>query len=312
MILYSREFTDELRSSLKAADRRCFIASAFVKLSALEELSRSFPDDIEDISVVARWQKRDILAGASDLEVYEFCRAKGWTFGIDLNLHGKLYMIDDAELFLGSANLTQQGLFLGATGNNEFGTKIPIDLADLSKVNSFIDDEVVWVDDALFELLRDDIANSKNALTPLADTSWALSIIEKIQKPVSYLWVNELLFCSPSELLHLDLNDEAVRHDYDLLSLEIDDLTEVALARSFRRTRLYHWLVQILLTNQSVNFGRVSRELHNSLLDDPTPYRRDVKKFVATLYSWCAMLEDEFDLTPFARTTVISFNSSKI
>jgi hypothetical protein len=310
LILYSKEFTDELRCSLEAAERRCFIASAFVKRGALEELSQSFSASVEDISVVARWQKRDILAGASDLGVYEFCRDNGWKFGIDLNLHGKLYMIDDAELYLGSANLTQQGLFLGDTGNNEFGTRIPIDLADLSKVNSFIDDEVVWLNNSLFALLEADIAKAETELTPLADTSWAPSITEKIRKPVSYLWVSELLFCSPSELLYLDLNDEAVRHDFELLSLEIDDLTESALARSFRKSRLYFWLMLVLQKNGSVNFGRMSHELHNSLMDDPAPYRRDVKKFVDIIFSWCKIIGDEVEILQFRRTAAISLKSS--
>lgn len=310
MILYSKEFTDELRLSLEHAEKRCFIASAFVKQAALEKLARSFPGKLADISVVARWQKRDILSNASDLAVYELCRNNGWRFGIDQNLHGKLYIIDDAELFLGSANLTQRGLFMGEKGNNEFGTKVPVDLADLAKVERFIDDEVVWLNDSLYDQLRADIAAAQVELTPLADANWSPGIIEKIQKPVSYLWVNELLFCSPSDLLNLDLDDDAIRHDFELLSLELDDLTQSALAKSFRKTRLYLWLIVILSTNESINFGRMSHELHNSLLDDPTPYRRDVKKFVATIFSWCEILGDEIEISRFRRTVAISLKAT--
>ena len=38
--------------------------------------------------------------------------------------------------------------------------------------------------------------------------------------------------------------------------------------------------------NQEIYFGHLSSIIHDSLLDDPTPYRQNVKKLQVNLYSF--------------------------
>ena len=59
----------------------------------------------------------------------------------------------------------------------------------------------------------------------------------------------------------------------------------------FKSSKMYHWLLNLLESEGGeVYFGRVSSLLHDNLLDDPVPYRSEVKKLVSNIYSWIELL----------------------
>lgn len=305
MILEGRDFSDELFKSIVTCNTSFIACSAFIKNKALE--NKVFTESLKgkDVVVIARWQKHDLLAGASDLEVYELCKRNGWKFGIDLNLHGKLFLIDDKEIFLGSANLTQRGLHIGLVGNNEFGTKIPASDADLNKLDQFIQSEVTWMDDELYELLSYEIKFTKKENHLIQNSSWSKSITSHVNKPVEYLWVQELVLLSPEQLLKVDLNDDRSIHDIDLLGLNFDDISEATLSRGFKRTRLYRWLLSIL-AEDSLRFGGVTAKLHAAVLDDPKPYRVDIKNYNQIIFKWAEFLDEVFLVSQPNHTQVLS------
>lgn len=311
MLLGSTEFSDSLFKAVNSAEDRVVIASAFIKVDALRKLLKD--KGSADINVVARWQKRDLVCGASDLDVYNMCREEGWKFGVSLNLHGKLYCIDRESIYLGSANLTSKGLGFAAHSNFEFGTKIPAREADLNKLDAFFEEEISWIDDETFMQMTREIEQDISSQQTLQDTAWSKEITNKLTSDVKYLWVNELPFCSPKEILALNLNDEFVIHDYDLFGLDIDTLHAHALKTSFKNARVYSWIVSALRESGGLNFGGLSHRLHNSLLNDPKPYRKEVKQLVVTLFSWFDFLDDEFQITKhnYTSSVVLSERSSQ-
>lgn len=308
MILSSHEFSEELFSSISKCQSSFQACSAFIKLKALQDEKFGENLDGKNVVVVARWQKHDLLAGASDLDVYTLCKENGWKFGIDLNLHGKLFVVDDSDIFLGSANLTQKGLHIGLTGNHEFGTRLSADQADLNKIDHFIQSEVTWMTDGLFELMLDEILESRANKLPVSSASWSKTITESIDKPVEFLWVQELIFSSPKELLNLDLEDERAAHDFDLLGLNIDDFGEVSLRRAFKRSRLYRWLTD-MLCDGNLSFGGVTARLHSAVLDDPKPYRVDIKNYNKIIFQWAEFLTEEFEVSQPNYSQVLSLKS---
>lgn len=311
MLLDSTQFASQLFDSLGKSQESLITFSAFIKLKALKH--NSFKDHLvgKEATLVARWQKRDLVCGASDLEVYELCKKNGWRFGINLNLHGKLFLIDDSEIFLGSANLTQKGLHLGLVGNHEFGTKIAAEDADLYKINRFINSEVTWMTDELFEMLNNEVTKAKDCATPLNDIHWSQDIFNHCSNPVCYLWVNELLWSTPESLLRLSLDDPTHLHDLELLDLSIDDISANSLADSFKRQRLYSWLLSAL-EHKPLSFGGLSSKLHNSLLDDPKPYRISVKTYVKNLLAWAEFLKDDFVIERPNYSQVISVKATDL
>ncbi len=308
MLLDSTQFSVQLFDSLSNCEQSFVVCSAFIKAKALKHEGFTNSLKNKDVVIVARWQKHDLLTGASDLDVYEICKSKGWKFGIDLNLHGKLFLIDNEDIYLGSANLTQKGLHIGLTGNHEFGTHISAGQADLEKINAFIESEVTWMHDELYDLISEEIYNSKKDKSLATSTPWSKSIDEMVNKPIEFLWVQELVFTTPSELLNLDLDDEKASHDFNLLGLNIDDICEESLKRSFKRLRLYRWLYY-LLKEKSLSFGGVTARLHSTILDDPKPYRVDIKNYNQILFAWAEFIDDTFDVTQPNYSQVLSLKS---
>ena len=257
-----------------------------------------------NIEIVGRWRKNDLLMKASDLAVYELCRKRGWGFGVDQNLHGKLYLVDDKEVFLGSANLTQNGMSIGGFGNVEFGTRFDVAQLDISRIRAYKHREVVWLDDHLFELIQNEVHEDSES-PETESTGWSTEILDRLETPVEYLWVNELLFVLPDQLLHPNLDDENTMHDFNMLNLHCDNLATEYVKAQFRQTRLYSWL-RYQLREESLNFGGLTHRLHNSLFDDPLPYRKEVKEFIAILFEWMALLTEDFAIVNHSRTSSVS------
>jgi len=310
MLLNSQDFSQELFSAINSANQHLFICSAFIKESSVRQVLGKLDSSLS-VFVVSRWQKQDLMVGASDLSVYEYCRENGWRFGIDLKFHGKVYLIDSDYLFIGSANFTGKGLNLHSGGNNEFGTCIKPNFADLTRLQKFLQEDVVWLDDHLYQQLKHEVENSISNQDSIIDTRWSHDLLDRIEVPINYIWVHELPFKKPYTFGNLDLRDNDFRHDYQLFELDIDDISDAILKKKFRSSRVYAWLRRIVDDNSSINFGGITQALHSALLDDPKPYRKDVKSFVEILFSWMAFLEDEFILQKYKRTTSVSLINKK-
>ncbi len=74
------------------------------------------------------------------------------------------------------------------------------------------------------------------------------------------------------------------------------DINEDILRKCFLETRIWQWLKHKLDTtlNREMYYGQLSAELHNSFLDDPKPYRKDVKGLLTNLLNWSAILCYDF------------------
>ena len=309
MLYLTKEFNESLRRSLRSSNKEVVLFSAFIKKDVISWLSSVIPNSTK-VSVIARWQKRDIVAGASDIDVYLICKECGWRLGVDLNLHGKMYIIDKAEIYLGSANLTRRGLGIGLEGNLEFGTRIEASGMDLKKVQKLLDG-MVWVDDELYNCALNDIKEACKS-DKTETLSWSDAVLGRITAPVEYLWVYELPHTEPNELLELDFASDAHVHDYALFALDIDDISEDALKGTFRRSRAYAWIYLLVKERESINFGGVSSALHNALLDDPKPYRKDVKTLVSNIFSWIQFSCPEIEIVQHNVTKSMHYRQGNI
>ena len=247
--------------------------------------------NIDNISVIARWQKNDLLCGASDFSCYEFCKSRKILFGVATNLHGKVFSCDN-HILVGSSNLTSKGLALSENHNDEFGVGFEAGEADEAKIQDFLS-KTVWVDDYLANILAAEL-DAVDISTVNREERWSLDIQKKLDSPIVHLWVHDLLFSNPEELSRTSIDNENCAHDLALLNLSKDEISIENLQNSFVKTNAYKWLSALLDREGSLSFGKVTAELHNALLDDPSPYRQDVKKLVANLFSWAEALPSCF------------------
>ncbi|MFQ5750438.1 MAG: phospholipase D-like domain-containing protein [bacterium] len=286
-------FHKELASELSHAEKSITILSAFITLSGIRWLKNNLPSKDILVTIVARWQLNDLLSGASDHKAYPFCKENGWNFRIDTRLHSKVYCIDDSVLFVGSANLTARGLSIGKQGNYELTTKAYATHDDKKKIIDYISSCFAMKNIVYKEMLAL-IDEHKNNSSTEALAEWPESIIGKILPQVEYLWVEDLLFLRPEQLLG-EINSSlaaSFSHDMEVLNIAKDNLSKNILKENFIRSRPYAWLINQFKSQQamSLQFGKVSALLHNSLLDDPRPYRKAVKEFVAVIFEWVAYL----------------------
>lgn len=295
MLLGSDEFLDGLTSSLAGISGSLVIASAFIKLEAFRSIAENLDSDLSLI-VVSRWKAEDLVKGSSDLEVYEYCRENGWEFGINTRFHGKLFLIDDDELFLGSANLTKSGLNLTDNANLEFGTKFKPGVEDLEKVSLFLSSQVSWIDDDLYELMAQHVqeAKAKFKQTPIA--RWPTPIWQKVAPKVESLWLKDLLCLSPEQMMSNPPKDGFER-DTKLLNCSSENLSSESLKEGFKETKIYTWVVDRLSSYEAVRFGALTSEIDNLLLDDPRLRRKYLKSYLVSLFSWLKYLDDEFEVT---------------
>jgi hypothetical protein len=235
--------------------------------------------------LMARWKPLDLISGASDLEVYEYCKLHGIKLFIKNDFHGKLYQVKPTGLLIGSFNLTNSGFGLHQNSNDEAGVIIDISV----KNSDYIDElflDATEVTDSLYIKIKEFLSNSKNTQNN-AVLDWSEEVKDLLAPPKipSGLLVSEFFYSTP-----INRNNEGAWHEHDLslLGLSKADMeAEAPIKSAFRRSIPYIWLKKILIDNNGeMYFGGITKQLHDCLIDDPTPYRKDVKKLVQNLFSW--------------------------
>ena len=262
--------------------------SAYMKLTSVDHFISTYKKNKFEGStrLLVRWKAIDLITGASDLEVYEYCRDRKIDFYIKEDFHGKIYQANPSGILIGSFNLTNAGFGLKENANDEAGVQLPI----MEENSSYIDNlflNAVRVDDFLFEKIMTFIKDSINKSHNQLDWPDDIQKLIYIKRPVSKHLVNEFLFTKFDKFMDIK-KDSELMHDLSLLGLGAHDLSDFAvISKSLRNSVPYLWLKRVLNENNGeIYFGTLSEKLHNCLIDDPRPYRRDVKNLLQNLLSW--------------------------
>jgi hypothetical protein len=240
--------------------------------------------------VVTQWKPGDLLSGASDLASYDFCRSRNWRFCLLPHLHAKLLLIDNVHLFVGSANITAFGLSLVPGGNREVGLCVAATDSDVRTVFGLLE-EAIEVSPALFSEIEEWLSKQRQVQAhSQVELRWPVSIAQRITRSPTHLWVADLPWIKPQYLLERNNEaklKEAIDHDARLFGTK----EHASLDSAFRNSSSYRWLVGVLRAepDQTAYFGRLSQLLHGSLLDDPAPFRKDVKNLLANLLEYVAI-----------------------
>ena len=272
------------------------ICSAFLRSSILEDFSKRLPVDAP-VRIIARWRLEDLLAGASDLEAYEVCKKMGWDFYICTNFHGKVFVFPPAGILVGSANATGSGLGLLSNSNSEVCTIVDESEANKSLVGNLFASSTRMTDE-LFAKLKDVYQNS---LKKGDRVEWPDFIYEEISPPKDYdgkLFLSECLSSDGDEILNLSkCESDQAKSDASLLSLPSGQYDHKVIAKRFSETKIFLLLRGLLEAGGGeIYFGALTSAIHNHLMEDPAPYRSDVKIIVKNLYSWVSHLAEHLSM----------------
>ncbi len=272
-ILISDEILDSVRRELKGALSSVQIITAYCKEPSFLHLDGYINDGVKEKRLLVRFRMDDILKGSTDFSIIECGIRAGWQVYIRFDLHAKTYIIDNKRGLIGSANATNSGLSIGKNRNMEIATLVDIEPKDVEKINKLFDDAIL-IDSALLRKLKSQInAVGKNGQQEIY--SWDASITTMFNPHIDTLFSYEL----PEDFNlrngeYFSFLDETYNGDI------------VKFKEFFRWSNAYLWLLAILKENKGcLYFGTLAEKLHNILISDPKPYRRDVKQMLANLLS---------------------------
>lgn len=273
-LLFSNEILDSVKKELNSATSSVQIITAYCKQSSLSHLNGCINNSVVDKKLLVRFRMDDVLKGSTDFSILEYGIQAGWKVYVRFDLHAKTYIVDNKRGLVGSANATNSGLSIGKNGNMEMATLVDIEPKDIERVKKLFDDAIL-IDDVLLKKMETQLKAVKSDDEKAENHSWDASIITMFNPHIETLFSYEL----PEDF---SLSDGEY---FSFLDETYDGNTE-KFKEVFRWSNAYLWLLNVLKGNDGcMYFGELSQNLHNALISDPKPYRRDVKQMLANLLS---------------------------
>ena len=293
-ILFSTEIMDAVKNELAKATSSVQVITAYCKEDSLKYLNSCIGSSVCDKRLLLRFRMDDVISGSTDFSVLDYAISEGWKVHIRFDLHAKTYVIDNKRGLVGSANATRSGLSIGKAGNIEMATLVDIEPQDIIKISQLFHDAII-VDEFVLDMLRKQI-NQVNEQPQRTVYSWDSSITNLFSPHVNTLFSYELpedFALEPGE--YFSFLDETYEGDKEKLK-------EV-----FRWSNAYLWLKETLKENDGcLYFGGITEKLHNVLVSDPKPFRRDVKQMLSNLLKLIEMEDIVIDRPNYSQRVRLS------
>ena len=282
-----------IKSSLSEMNQDGTLISAYIKKSILEEISDHIND--QKIRVLARWNLMDLVGGASDIDCYQLAKKQGWDFYIDMHLHAKIYSLPPNGSLIGSANATNAGLGFSASSNHEACTVVDSDKDNSNFINNMFK-QAVKLDDELFSKIEDayNACDKKKQLV-----EWPTDLLDEITPNIlssSEFLVDECLHSDGLEILNDgQAKDENSLHDLSLLGVPLNVFDREFIVSKFIHSKIFLFTLSVIKENNGqVYYGTLTQALHDALIEDPMPYRKEIKeRFISSIYSWIKIIGPE-------------------
>lgn len=148
-----------LEQLCQAASDEILLVAPFIKASAFARLLKSIPITTR-LNCVTRWRAADIMAGATDLEVFRIIDEHGGTLWLRQDLHAKYFRGDD-NVLIGSANLTNAALGWSSNPNLEILLNANLKENGLEEFEETLLEAAVCVDENLYQTFLESADNWK-------------------------------------------------------------------------------------------------------------------------------------------------------
>lgn len=280
-ILFSNEILASVSNELSLAKKSVQIISAFCKEEALKSIAGYVNSGVKDKRLMVRFKLSDLLNGSTDFSIVKYCIDNGWELYIRFDLHAKTYIVDNMRGIITSANSTNRGLSIKRNGNIEMGTLVDIEAKDVSKIENLYKN-AIHMDQKLYEKMKKQYEEAKLNDDLKRETVWGDDIVSMFKKDVTSLFSYEL-----PEKNHYEMGDYIEFMDivYEGNKKEVKE--------AFKSSNVYIWLKSVLDgCEEGMYFGKITQLLHDAVITDPKPYRRDVKQSLVNIIS----LIEEFEI----------------
>ncbi|AFV03477.1 hypothetical protein UNSWDHB_305 [Dehalobacter sp. UNSWDHB] len=280
-IIYHDRIKTVLEQEFSKVSDNLQIISAYCKTAALAYVDSKVSSAPVTKRLMVRFRLDDILSGATDLDIYIYCKQYGWDLYILLDLHAKTFIFDRKRWIVGSANLTSRGIGLAKESNLEMAMLAEVDPDELVMINAMFDKSTLMTDN-LYERMKKQVECVNNG--HLSMNEWDDDIVNMIRDDITTLFTHDF----PKTKTPFEINAD----DYLMLGLTVGDHDKSEIVRALQSSRGFKWLMSTLRAsnNQQLYFGELTAKLHDALINDPKPYRKEVKQLLANLLNWISLL----------------------
>jgi len=261
--------------------------------------------------IIVRWEARDLITGASDLDIYNICKENGIYLYMNNRIHLKLYTNNFKDAFLGSANISERAI---STEKYHFNYEVCtyvnlIDRSDRLYLHKILNDSIL-INDEIFKSIEDQIPNIdlniENNLFDLPmtdkknDSDFLISKLPMIDTP-NLLW--ELY--SGKIKTESEVQENCLCHDLTLYTVQPEinsknDFLEILSKNFFDHSFISSFLLAVDTapskkmrngrTKEGLQFGAVTRWFTENTTTAPTPKPFELQKNVQILYVWIEYL----------------------
>lgn len=304
---------DNLKTKVEDGGNLILAISPFIKKDALTSLLETFSPS--SAKIIVRWRMDDLVAGVSDLEIYDLLKEKGIPLYIHPKIHLKLFQFSSGRAYSGSSNVTGKGLSLNNSYNEEMGVLFDLDLESYTNIRRLCDESRL-VTPEVVEAYKLALSQSESKppviaevkLPPEERKEFLISQLPATDSPESFLEsVSRYVVDSQAtpEFLHdlgsLHISEDALRSD-SIESIVLD---------AFREQAFINQIVEKIRSEPDMNFGGLTRFVHTIAEDVPLPVRSVIKDSIKRLYRWLMYCFDDISVfTPGDKSEVIKSSLS--
>jgi hypothetical protein len=270
-------------------------------------------------TVVVRWEIRDLVFGATDLEVFHYCKDEKIALFRNSRIHLKALWSDSNEVFFGSANITNRGIGEEDDYNFELnGAQSEIGFREILYFNDIISTSE-FVSLEMYQTFKE--AMLKVQIPPIE-----IPEIPTVKKEVDHFLISQLPMTSSPDLLYLlysgldsknNTEYNNAMHDLSLFSIPLSLSKDVFL--DFLKTKFNsHPFItkfkEAIISSEycSMRFGAARIWFARNTTTVPTPRPYDLNVFIRILFDWICYFDDQFKWNiPGSHSQVIFYSAIK-
>jgi len=272
-----------------------YIYVPYIKLNALKALL----DNVQSCrAIFVRWETKDLITGASDLEIYPYCKEKGITLFRNKRLHLKAYVEGYKKILIGSPNISSRGLNFPESDfyNYELATVVDELTIEDKLYFSIIEQDSMLITDSIFNQLCDQLPEKRKEYPNENDFEIQIEAPDKefliSSLPLTYS-VETLfrIYQDKSYINYVELN--CATHDLALYKIPFDLPFEVFKNR-IKTSFFVHPFIKAFLENVDskgeIYFGEAKAWIHVNCSNVPIPRKWEITENIQILYRWIVKL----------------------
>lgn len=281
------------------------VFSAYIRTEQLKELNQENKIN----RIVVRWEIRDLHQGASDLELYQYCKDNKIALYRNTRIHLKCLRNNRDEVFLGSANVTGRGI-------GERANMFNFELNSLNESTDFSDvlylDKIVSKSEYVTQELFQEIKMKVESLEDFKKQEEEYQKVDIMaeRKERDYFLISELpmfkdikgLYNAAQNINGLSpLDIQCVSHDLATYDSSISKSEEEFYSDLKQVFNNHKFIVKLKARikedrRSSLNYGGVVRWITENTTTVPTPISWELKKqqVVNVLYEWICFFDSDF------------------